>query len=208
MTEPENKLPEGDRATLLPAHAQRAKAGVAGVPASAHPHRSMGPAVQEPSRSPHSLTGKGRASGRLLRAEAGGFPPGRWAAGPSRGDMSAMTKVPGGQAVCFVSHTGEVFPCGYLPVSLGNKDTPLPIIQRESRVFADIRDDSKLEGKCGICEYKKVCMGCLAYAATGITSRGPNCGYTPVRMTMRNQAALFGNLAVDFVPVCRHRPRR
>ena len=91
-----------------------------------------------------------------------------------------------GQAVCFVSHTGEVFPCGYFPVSSGNvKTTPLPEIWRESQVFADLRDDRKLEGKCGCCEYKKVCMGCRAraYAQThNYLAEEPNCGYVPVRI--------------------------
>ena len=101
--------------------------------------------------------------------------------------MSAMTKgCLAGQAVCFVSHTGEVFPCGYLPVSSGNvRETPLPTIWRRSRVFADLRDDSKLDGKCGCCEYAKVCMGCRAraYSAThDYLAEEPNCGYTPVRM--------------------------
>ena len=47
--------------------------------------------------------------------------------------MTAMTKgCLAGQAVCFVSHTGEVFPCGYLPVTSGNvKEIPLPKIWRE-----------------------------------------------------------------------------
>ena len=101
--------------------------------------------------------------------------------------MTAMTKgCLAGQAVCFVSHTGEVFPCGYLPVSSGNvKETPLPEIWRRSPVFANLRDDSKLEGKCGCCEFSKVCMGCRA-RAFGYTSNylaeEPNCSYTPARM--------------------------
>ena len=101
--------------------------------------------------------------------------------------MSAMTKgCLAGQAVCFVSHTGEVFPCGYLPVTSGNvRTTRFPEIWRSSRVFAALRDDSKLEGKCGCCEFKKVCMGCRAraYADTGsFLAEEPNCGYTPVRL--------------------------
>ena len=91
-----------------------------------------------------------------------------------------------GQAVCFVSHTGEVFPCGYLPVSSGNvTQTPLPEIWRRSTVFADLRDDSKLEGKCGCCEYSKVCMGCRARAfaqTSDYLAEEPNCSYTPVRL--------------------------
>jgi radical SAM protein with 4Fe4S-binding SPASM domain len=137
---------------------QRAKADGQAMPAQAHPHRNMGP---------------GRGSGGM-----GGGHPG--------GDMTAMTKgCLAGQAVCFVSHTGEVFPCGYLPVSSGNvKALGLPRIWRESRVFADLRDDTKLEGKCGLCEYKKVCMGCRARAFGTVGSylaEEPNCGFVPVR---------------------------
>jgi heme b synthase len=103
------------------------------------------------------------------------------------GDMSAMTKgCLAGQAVCFVSHTGEVFPCGYLPVTSGNvKTTPLPTIWRDSHVFADLRDDSKIEGKCGLCEYKKVCMGCRARAfadSHDYLAQEPNCEYIPLRV--------------------------
>jgi heme b synthase len=103
------------------------------------------------------------------------------------GEMTAMTKgCLAGQSVCFVSHEGEVFPCGYLPVSSGNvKEIPFPKIWRQSRVFADLRDDTKLEGKCGLCEYSKVCMGCRARAFSATTNylaEEPNCGYTPKRL--------------------------
>jgi radical SAM protein with 4Fe4S-binding SPASM domain len=101
--------------------------------------------------------------------------------------MTAMTKgCLAGQAVCFVSHTGEVFPCGYLPVTSGNvKDIPLPKIWRDSNVFADLRDESNLEGKCGLCEFSKVCMGCRARAYSQTQSylaEEPNCEYIPARM--------------------------
>ena len=101
--------------------------------------------------------------------------------------MTAMTKgCLAGQSVCFVSHTGEVFPCGYLPVSSGNVTrTPLPEIWRRSPVFADLRDDSKLEGKCGCCEFAKVCMGCRARAfaeTADYLAEEPNCDYTPARV--------------------------
>ena len=135
---------------------QRAKGDGHAMPKAAHPHRSLG-------HPGHSSDGDG-----------------------SRPDMSAMTKgCLAGQAVCFVSHTGEVFPCGYLPVSSGNvKETPLPQIWRGSPIFGDLRDESKLEGKCGICEYSKVCMGCRARAFSETSSylaEEPNCNYVPVR---------------------------
>lgn len=113
--------------------------------------------------------------------KAGGEPTG------GRDAMRAMTKgCLAGQAVCFVSHTGEVFPCGYLPVSSGNvRETPLTEIWRSSAIFAELRDDSKLEGKCGLCEYKRVCMGCRAraFAETGsYLAAEPNCAHVPVRV--------------------------
>jgi heme b synthase len=106
---------------------------------------------------------------------------------PTHADMSAMTKgCLAGQAVCFVSHTGEVFPCGYLPVTSGNvKTTPFPQIWRDSKVFADLRDDSNLEGKCGVCEFKRVCMGCRARAFAehhDYLAEEPNCSFTPMRI--------------------------
>jgi radical SAM protein with 4Fe4S-binding SPASM domain len=110
--------------------------------------------------------------------------------GKGHADMSAMTKgCLAGQAVCFVSHTGEVFPCGYLPVSSGNvKEIAFPMIWRDSKVFADLRDDSKLEGKCGICEYKRVCMGCRARAFAehrDYLAEEPNCNFVPMRVRGR-----------------------
>ena len=145
-----------------------------------------------PSRSRHA-GGMGRPGGEATSVTRAGHPgdsghPGHpGAAASGQADMSAMTKgCLAGQAVCFVSHTGEVFPCGYLPVSSGNvtRET-LPQIWRRSPVFADLREDSKLEGKCGLCEYSKVCMGCRAraYAYTNdYLAEEPNCTYTPVRM--------------------------
>jgi radical SAM protein with 4Fe4S-binding SPASM domain len=105
-------------------------------------------------------------------------------------EMAAMTKgCLAGQSICFISHTGEVFPCGYLPISSGNvKDIPLSDIWRDSTIFASLRDDSQLDGKCGLCEFKKVCMGCRAraYAETGdFLAEEPSCTFTPLRV-LRN----------------------
>jgi radical SAM protein with 4Fe4S-binding SPASM domain len=74
-----------------------------------------------------------------------------------------------GKSVAFVSHRGEVFPCGYLPVRCGSvRETSLEAIWRTSDVFADLRDENKRKGLCGDCHFKH-CGGCRAraYAATG-----------------------------------------
>lgn len=70
-----------------------------------------------------------------------------------------------GTGICFVSHQGEVFPCGYLPVSSGNiTQKPFKEIWEDSPVFAALRNPDCLEGKCGACEFKRVCSGCRARA--------------------------------------------
>lgn len=96
----------------------------------------------------------------------------------------AMTKgCLGGTGFCFVSSIGEVYPCGYLPALAGNiKEQSFSDIWENSQVFNDLRDPSRLKGKCGDCEYNKVCAGCRAraYAATGdYLAEEPYCIYTP-----------------------------
>jgi len=105
---------------------------------------------------------------------------------PETHGLEAMTKgCLAGSAVCFVSHKGDVYPCGYLPVSAGSVlDTPLSRIWRESELFAALRDPSLLKGKCGGCEYARVCGGCRAraYAETGdYLDEEPYCVYEPHR---------------------------
>jgi radical SAM protein with 4Fe4S-binding SPASM domain len=122
---------------------------------------------------------------------AGGHPHSNLGGHP--GDMTAMTKgCLAGQAVCFVSHTGEVFPCGYLPMTSGNvKREGIARIWRDSAIFHNLRHDEKLQGKCGLCEYKKVCMGCRAraYGTTGnYLAEEPNCRHIPLRVVRQQNA--------------------
>lgn len=85
--------------------------------------------------------------------------------------MNAVTRgCLAGSAVCFISRTGDVQPCGYLPIRVGNvRERKLGLIWRESEVFAALRDPSQLKGKCGACGYRNICEGCRAraYALTG-----------------------------------------
>lgn len=103
--------------------------------------------------------------------------------------MSAVTKgCLAGQSVCFISHTGEVFPCGYLPLSSGNiRRRSLAEIWHDSPIFKSLRDPSQLKGKCGICEYREVCQGCRAraYGYTGdFLAEEPYCIYQPRRRVL------------------------
>jgi AdoMet-dependent heme synthase len=165
---------------------ERAKAEGRPMPAAAHPHARLGHPGAHPEAGAHSAGGESHKS-QATSPEIGNRQSAIGNGSHPAGDMSAMTKgCLAGQAVCFVSHTGEVFPCGYLPVSSGNvKESPLPLIWRDSTIFAHLRDENALEGKCGVCEYKRVCMGCRARAfaeSHDYLAEEPRCSYTPARL--------------------------
>ena len=88
-----------------------------------------------------------------------------------------------GNGFVFISHTGEVFPSGFLPISAGNiRQESIIDIYRNSPLFRELRDYTKLKGKCGICEFRQVCGGsrARAFAVTGdYMESEPNCIYIP-----------------------------
>src|ERR1039457_4525933 len=88
-----------------------------------------------------------------------------------------------GKGFVFVSHTGEVFPSGFMPLSAGNiRQQELAAIYRKSPLFLSLRDTAKLESKCGACEFKEICGGsrARAYALTGNpNAEEPCCSYIP-----------------------------
>jgi radical SAM protein with 4Fe4S-binding SPASM domain len=121
-----------------------------------------------------------------ISLKPGGGPPVGHSGHPGGhpGDMNAMTKgCLAGTGVCFISHEGEVFPCGYLPAIAGDlRKQSFADIWTNSVVFNQLRDDDNLKGKCGCCEFRHVCMGCRAraYAATGdFLAEEPFCVYEP-----------------------------
>jgi heme b synthase len=91
----------------------------------------------------------------------------------------------GGSSFCFISHTGQVQPCGYLEVDCGQiREKGFEDIWNSSPVFSDLRDLNKYKGKCGHCEFIKVCGGCRAraYEITGdYLAPEPFCIYEPKR---------------------------
>ena len=106
-------------------------------------------------------------------------------------DMNAMTKgCLAGTAVCFISHQGEVYPCGYLPALAGDlKKQSFTDIWENSFVFHQLRDVNNLNGKCGCCEFRNVCMGCRAraFAATGnYLDEEPFCVYEPRAKSLKD----------------------
>lgn len=103
------------------------------------------------------------------------------------GEMPALHQVTrgclAGVGVCFVSHKGDVFPCGYLPLAAGNvRRQPFREIWESSEVFGRLRRPDLLEGKCGTCGFKIACGGCRAraYGVTGNElAEEPYCVYVP-----------------------------
>jgi MoaA/NifB/PqqE/SkfB family radical SAM enzyme len=75
-----------------------------------------------------------------------------------------------GNGIMFISHTGEVYPSGFLPLVAGNVRTTPPLdIYRESTLFRQLREVDGFGGRCGTCAFRWECGGsrARAYAASG-----------------------------------------
>jgi radical SAM protein with 4Fe4S-binding SPASM domain len=91
-----------------------------------------------------------------------------------------------GKGFVFISHTGEVYPSGFLPISGGNvRQQSLAEIYRKSPLFISLRDSKNAEGKCGLCEFRGICGGVAV--AVLCPHRKSLCGGTVLRL--RTEAA-------------------
>jgi radical SAM protein len=104
-------------------------------------------------------------------------------------------RVNDGRGFLFISHRGEIFPSGFLPLSCGNirRDDPLRIY-REHPLFCSLRDSDQLHGKCGLCEYRNLCGGsrARAFGLTGdVMAEDPLCAYQPVHNAVVPREALL-----------------
>jgi radical SAM protein len=115
----------------------------------------------------------------------------------------ATRRVNDGKGFMFISHVGNVYPSGFLPIHAGNiRETPLADIYRNSPIFKALRDTSRLEGKCGACEYKEICGGsrARAYALTGDPlAQEPCCIYQPKNWdrSLESEAQSFRDIATS-----------
>lgn len=93
------------------------------------------------------------------------------------------TGITDGRGMLFISHTGEVYPSGFLPLVAGNvRESTVKEIYYSSEIFVNLRDPDNLKGKCGVCEYRRICGGsrARAYAVYGdYLAQEPSCIYIP-----------------------------
>ena len=157
-------------------HPGATRSASASVPATAY-GTSKGTgfsAYINPSNSNGALTPEGNAA----------YEPGAPTADAATRNRSwATRRVNDGKGFMFISHVGNVYPSGFLPIHAGNiRETPLADIYRNAPIFKALRDTGKLEGKCGACEFKEICGGsrARAYAVTGDPlAQEPCCIYQP-----------------------------
>jgi len=88
-----------------------------------------------------------------------------------------------GNGIMFISHTGDVYPSGFLPLVAGNiRAANIAGIYRESEIFRKVRQTSQFKGRCGRCEFREICGGsrARAYATYGdYLAEDPACSYRP-----------------------------
>ena len=103
-----------------------------------------------------ATSGAGR-SGRPVSCRARLGHPGSGGNGGERGALHAATRgCLAGTGVCFVSHSGKVYGCGYMPIEAGDlRRAALAEIWQTSELFAQLRDLERLKGKCGRCGFSE-----------------------------------------------------
>lgn len=119
---------------------------------------------------------------RLLRTE-----------GPGHTIGLAPQGVNAGNGFLFISHAGDVFPSGFLPITGGNiRQKTLASIYRDSDIFRQLRRPQEFDGVCGYCEFNTICGGSRsrAFALTGNPlASDPWCAYRPVPPATRPASA-------------------
>lgn len=100
----------------------------------------------------------------------------------SAAGMLSSAGCPAGTSYLRVTPQGEISPCPYLPFKLGSvRQQPLQEIWAHSEILQKLRA-LELQGRCGTCEFKKLCVGCRAraFALSGnLLGEDPWCTYQP-----------------------------
>jgi radical SAM protein with 4Fe4S-binding SPASM domain len=100
-----------------------------------------------------------------------------------------------GKGIVFVGHDGEVYPSGFMPLSLGNvKTESLQSIYTKHPALVAMRDPANLKGRCGACDYKVICSGSRARAFAEFQDpcqEDPGCAHVPSGVQGREAAAVL-----------------
>jgi ferrochelatase len=130
----------------------------------------------------------------LQRRQAAGA--GDVAIGPGR----APVAVNDGLGFVFISHIGDIYPSGFLPIKAGNvRRDDLAEVYQNHPLFQALRDPGQLRGKCGVCEFRDVCGGsrARAFAISGDPlAADPSCVYVPAAYAASRQSSGHGTGAV------------
>lgn len=99
-----------------------------------------------------------------------------------------------GQHIAFIDRFGNVKPCSYFAESAGSlREQSFQEIWEGSELLRALRDFSRYEGKCGRCEYLRVCGGCRARAAAlnegDYLAEEPFCSYVPPHPVKEEEGA-------------------
>jgi heme b synthase len=147
----------------------------------------------KPTDAPHYMRvmkQREKAAGVLPDASSGhpvGHPGGHGGGHPSTQTISRGCLA--GVGFCFISNEGKVQGCGYLTAEAGDlKKQSFGEIWNRSRLFCDLRNLNNIKGKCGACEYKRICGGCRAraYETSGdYLNAEPYCIYQPAGRSSR-----------------------
>ncbi len=129
---------------------------------------------------------------RRYVVQHGGMP--RAGHGHGHGGVAGLSPKPvnAGRGFCFIDHTGDICPSGFLPLVRGNVRTSnLADVYRSDKVFGELREDRLLKGKCGICEFRAMCSGgsrARAFALTGdYLAEEPVCAHIPQVQAQQQQ---------------------
>jgi radical SAM protein with 4Fe4S-binding SPASM domain len=122
-------------------------------------------------------------------------------ADPASPILNYETRCPCGTQYCRITPDGKLTPCPYLPEVAGDLRTQsFGEIWRSSPLFRQIRE-GQLGGKCGRCEYRKLCGGCRAraFAQSGdVLAADPSCVYEPAGTAVVEPASVsYGS---EFIP--------
>jgi radical SAM protein len=139
------------------------------------PHYRRHVAQREMKEAGHSARPPGQAAmpERLTQSE-----------GPGHTVGLAPRGVNSGKGFLFISHVGEIFPSGFLPIKVGSvREMSLPQAYRDTQLFKNLRAPDLLKGRCGRCEFRDICGGSRsrAYGLTGDPfETDPWCSYEPL----------------------------